>query len=374
MSAPERATASGYSSFDERAMRRALELAERGLFTTDPNPRVGCVIAQGEAVVGEGWHMRAGEPHAEVLALAAAGPRARGGTAYVTLEPCNHHGRTPPCVDALLASGIKRVVYAVRDPNPRVNGSGAARLAAAGVETVVGLLAREAAELNPGFLQRMRRQRPFVRLKTAASIDGRTALADGASRWITSEAARADVQRWRARSSAIMTGVGTLLADDPALNVRLPGAERQPLRVVLDSRWRSPATAKLFRTPGRSLVLGAAEVGAAAKDLRAAGAEIDRVPAVHDGLDLAAVLTLLAQREVNELLVEAGPKLSGALLAGQFVDEWLVYLAPKLLGVNARPLAQLASPPAIEQAQSFTLADSTLIGPDVRLRLVRQTE
>lgn len=367
MSAAVQACGAGFSAFDQQAMQRALDLAEHGLYTTDPNPRVGCVIARGHEIVGEGWHQRAGEPHAEVYALRAAGERARGATAYVTLEPCNHHGRTPPCVDALLASGIARVVYAVHDPNPRVDGSGAARLAAAGVVTEQGLLAESAAALNAGFLQRMRTGRPFVRLKTAASLDGRVALADGTSKWITSEAARADVQHWRARSSAVLTGSGTVLADDPALDVRLPNTDRQPLRVVLDSALRVPATAKLFKGRGPLLFIGS--VGAAAAPLAAAGAEIATVSAAPGGVDLAAVLDLLGQRGVNELLVESGPTLAGALLAAQLVDEWLVYLAPKLLGTAAQPLVSLSSPDTIAHARTFKLVDSVVVGPDVRLRL-----
>ena len=249
-----------YSDFDRTAMQRALELAARGLATTHPNPRVGCVIARNGRIVGEGWHARAGEAHAEVAALAAAGSEAAGATAYVTLEPCNHQGRTPPCVDALLAARIARVVYALPDPNPRVAGGGGARLEAAGVRVAAGLLAAEAAELNAGFLRRMRTGRPWVRVKLAMSLDGRTALASGASRWVSGEAARADVQHWRARSAAILTGVGTVLADDPRLDVRLadaPAAAPRPLRVVLDSTLRTPPAARLFTVPGEVLIITA---------------------------------------------------------------------------------------------------------------------
>src|SRR5690349_21203022 len=224
-----------FSAFDEAAMRRALELAERGLYSTQPNPRVGAVLARDDEIVGEGWHERAGEPHAEPIAIRAAGERARGATAYVTLEPCCHHGRTPPCADALLAAGVRRVVFAIADPNPRVNGGGARLLREAGVTVESGLLAKEASDLNAGFLLRMREKRPFIRLKSAASLDGRTALANGASQWITSEASRADVQQWRARSSAVLTSADTVLADDPRMDVRIESS-RQPLRVVLDRR------------------------------------------------------------------------------------------------------------------------------------------
>ncbi|MGH8197264.1 MAG: bifunctional diaminohydroxyphosphoribosylaminopyrimidine deaminase/5-amino-6-(5-phosphoribosylamino)uracil reductase RibD, partial [Steroidobacteraceae bacterium] len=244
---------------DARHMARALELAQRGLWSTDPNPRVGCVIADGERVVAEGWHERAGLPHAEALALAAAGAAARGATAYVTLEPCSHEGRTPPCTAALIAAGVGRVVYAMRDPNPRVNGGGIARLTAAGIEVQGGVLEREARELNPGFVSRMERGRPWVVVKLAASLDGGTALPGGESRWITGEAARQDVQQLRARSSAVLTGSGTVLRDDPRLDVRLTGATRQPLRVVLDSQLRIPPQARIVAPPGKLLILCATE-------------------------------------------------------------------------------------------------------------------
>ncbi len=359
-----------WSEFDSAAMRRALELAERALNTTDPNPRVGCVIARGTEIVGEGWHERAGEPHAEVFALRAAGDRAQGATAYVTLEPCNHHGRTPPCVDALLAARIARVVFAVRDPNPRVNGTGAARLEAAGVRVEVGLLEREASALNPGFLKRMRHGRPFVRLKTGASLDGRVALASGASRWITSEAARADVQHWRARSSAILTGAGTIAVDDPALTVRLPSAERQPLRVVLQSKLELDSARRVFAGPGQVLVIGAVDAAAQAERLRARGIDVELVPAGAVGVDLAAVLDVLARRQVNEVLVEAGPTLSGAFLSQGWVDEWLLYVAPMLLGTSARPLAAVTSPLELAQALRFENIETLKVGDDVRMRLV----
>ena len=248
-----------FSDFDRSAMQRALTLAVRGLETTDPNPRVGCVIAQRGRIIGEGWHERAGEPHAEVAALRAAGSQAAGAAVYVTLEPCSHHGRTPPCVEALIAARVARVVIATDDPNPLVDGKGAAALRAAGIAVESGLLAQEATELNAGFFKRMRSGRPLVRVKLAMSLDGRTALANGESRWITGEAARADVHHWRARSSAILTGVGTVLADDPRLDVRLPGEaggpRRQPLRVVLDTELRTPAAARLFEMPGEVLIL-----------------------------------------------------------------------------------------------------------------------
>jgi diaminohydroxyphosphoribosylaminopyrimidine deaminase / 5-amino-6-(5-phosphoribosylamino)uracil reductase len=356
-----------FSPTDERMMARALALAERGLFTTQPNPRVGCVIAHGETIVGEGWHARAGEPHAEPIALAEAGERARGATAYVTLEPCAHHGRTPPCADALVAAGVARVVAAIGDPNPRVDGGGFARLRAAGIEVATGLLAAESRSLNVGFFSRMERGRPWVRLKIAASLDGRTALANGSSKWITGEAAREDVQRWRARSSAILTGIGTVLADDPRLTVRLDAEHVPPLRVVLDSRLRTPAGAQVLDGATPTLIVHAR--GSAAVDAR-----FDRVErlAVDDagGLDLDAVLDELARREVNEILVEAGPALTGAFVRTQHADELLLYLAPILLGDDARPMAHLPALSALKDAPAMTRLEQCACGPDVRLRLL----
>jgi diaminohydroxyphosphoribosylaminopyrimidine deaminase / 5-amino-6-(5-phosphoribosylamino)uracil reductase len=355
--------------FDASHMARALELARRGLWTTDPNPRVGCVIAHGERTIAEGWHERAGEAHAEAAALAAAGARARGATAYVTLEPCSHHGRTPPCADALVAAGIARVVYAMRDPNPRVDGAGIARLAAAGIAVEGGVLEREARELNPGFLSRMTRGWPWVTVKLAASLDGGTALPGGESRWITGAAAREDVQRLRARSSAVMTGSGTVLADDPRLDVRLPGATRQPLRVVLDSKLRTPSTARILAAPGRALILCTTADAVRAEALRAAGAEVAMVASTSGGVDLGAALALLADRQVNELLVECGAGLAGALLGAGLVDELDLYLAPTLLGRGARPLADLEAPVSMAGRLEFSIVDRQDLGGDLLLRL-----
>jgi diaminohydroxyphosphoribosylaminopyrimidine deaminase/5-amino-6-(5-phosphoribosylamino)uracil reductase len=366
------------SDFDRVAMQRALELAARGLTTTQPNPRVGCVIARNGLVVGEGWHARAGERHAEVLALEAAGSQAAGATAYVTLEPCSHHGRTPPCVDALIAARVARVVYAVEDPNPQVSGRGAERLAAAGLTVEAGLLAAEAAELNAGFMKRMRTGRPWVRVKLAMSLDGRTALANGASRWISGAAAREDVQHWRARSSAVVTGIGTVLSDDPRLDVRLPdesgGERRQPLRVVLDSSLRTPPQARLFTVPGEVLIITAVpatdprwEPRCAALDAR--GARIETLPASGTQVPLPAVLERLGELEVNELQVEAGPTLAGELVRQGLADELLLYVAPKLLGPGARPLLALPELTGIDAAAAFLIADITRIGDDLRLRL-----
>lgn len=365
---------SAFNAFDRQAMARALELAALGIESADPNPRVGCVIARGVEIVGEGWHARAGEAHAEVGALAAAGARAAGATVYVTLEPCSHFGRTPPCADALIAARVARVVFAVRDPNPRVNGGGAARLAAAGIDVASGLLEAQASALNVGFLQRMRSGRPWLRLKTAASLDGRTALAGGASRWITGEAARADVHDWRARSSAIVTGVGTVLADDPRLDVRRPTPlSRAPARVVIDSRLRTPPAARLFDATGQVIVLHAAGDGAAAS-LAARGARVERIVPVsgeaQPRVDLAAAMHRLGELAMNELWVEAGPTLAGALLEAGLVDEWLHYAAPKLLGPQAQPLAMLAAPAQLDAAREFTIAEVTQLGADLRIRLL----
>ncbi len=366
-----------FSPFDEVAMRRALELAARGLFSTQPNPRVGAVLARDEEIVGEGWHERAGEPHAEPIAVRAAGDRARGATAYVTLEPCCHHGRTPPCVDVLLAAGIRRVVYAVADPNPRVNGGGAKLLKEAGVIVQSGLLAADAEALNAGFMMRMRRGRPFIRLKTGASLDGRTALANGASQWITSEEARADVQTWRAQSGAVLTSADTVLADDPRLDVRID-APRQPLRVVLDRRRRLRKTAKILAPPGEVLIFSstrARDAGANAKRRLASGEEmlgparIERVRVIRTHLDLDRVFARLAELEINEVLVESGPRFAGALFAAGLVDEWLLYIAPKLLGKDARPLVALPRISKLADAPAFELRESVQIGPDIRLRL-----
>ena len=327
-------------------MARALKLAARGIGGTDPNPRVGCVIASGERVLGEGWHAEAGGPHAEVVALAAAGNAARGATAYVTLEPCSHHGRTPPCADALLAAGLQRVVYALRDPNPDVNGGGAARLAAAGVEVQGGLFEAAARSLNAGFLSRMERGRPWVRLKLATSLDGRTALASGESRWITGEAARNGVQRLRMRASAVLTGSGTIMADDPRLDVRLPGTARQPLRVVLDSRLRTPATARVLAPPGRA-VLFTTEAGAAQPAaLIDAGATVVAVAPGAGGLDLAAVMRELALLEVNEVHVQCGARLAGPLLRAGIPRAWRIGDRTGTGGHGSRGVIAVMWPPA----------------------------
>ena len=364
-------SAAGFDAFDEQCMRRALELAARGLFTTDPNPRVGCVLAAGGRVVGEGWHERAGEAHAEVRALAAAGAAARDTTAYVSLEPCSHHGRTPPCTEALISAGVARVVYALEDPNPKVRGAGAAALHAAGLSVAGGLLAEESAALNPGYLKRMQTGMPFVRVKLGASLDGRTALASGESRWITGKRARQDAQRYRARSSAVLTGIDTVLADDPALNVRIEEEARQPLRVVLDSALRLPPTARLIEREGAPLLFTAAAALAASPAraiLEERGVRIESLPLEAPGrLSLSAALRRLAELECNEVWVEAGARLAGAFLAAGLVDELVVYLAPRLLGHEARPLAELPAPVSLAAAPALRFTECTPIGGDLRL-------
>jgi diaminohydroxyphosphoribosylaminopyrimidine deaminase/5-amino-6-(5-phosphoribosylamino)uracil reductase len=360
-------TATEFDVHDRVCMARALRLAERGRYTTAPNPRVGCVLARGGEVVGEGWHERAGGPHAEIAALAAAGAAARGATAYVSLEPCCHHGRTGPCTDALIEAGVARVVYGAEDPNPRVAGEGASRLRAAGIEVAGGLLAAQSQRLNAGFVMRMRHGRPRVTLKTASSLDGATAMASGESRWITGEAARRDVQRLRAASGAILTGIGTVLADDPRLTVRgeeFGAGPRQPLRVVLDSRLRTPAEAKVLAGAGALLVHGPA---VARPDALPGGAECVAVPAGPAGLDLGAVLALLAEREVNDVLLEAGPELCGAFLAAGLVDELVIYLAPHIMGSETRRPFVTPGWTRLAERGEVDVIDVRQFGPDLRI-------
>jgi diaminohydroxyphosphoribosylaminopyrimidine deaminase / 5-amino-6-(5-phosphoribosylamino)uracil reductase len=396
-----------FSTVDHAHMAHALRLAERGLCTTQPNPRVGCVIAQGDEVVGTGFHQRAGEPHAEVYALREAAERARDATAYVTLEPCAHQGRTPPCADALIAAGVKRVVVAAEDPFPQVDGRGIGKLRAAGISVDTGLMREAARELNIGFFSRIERGRPWVRIKLAMSLDGRTALANGESKWITGEAARADVQRWRARSSAILSGSGTVLADNPRLTVRLassslsPGSAGgegwgegealaiaqsirapltqpsppselggegfRPLRVLLDRQLRTPAGSHVLDGSTPTLLLhGAAGLCA---DNRFERVERMVVATRNDALDLRAVLALLAGRGCNEVHVEAGPTLCGALFAAGLADELLLYIAPLLLGDSARPLLHLPTLSDMARRWRLQVIDQRQLGADWRLRL-----
>ncbi len=352
---------------DSAHMARALELAARGLFTTDPNPRVGCVMVRDGQVVGEGWHVRAGEPHAEVLALRAAGPLARGATAYVTLEPCSHTGRTPPCADALIAAGAARVVCSSDDPNPRVAGAGIRRLRAAGIAVSTGVAAAAARALNVGFFSRFDRGRPWLRLKLAMSLDARTAPAGGGRVWISGEASRADVQAWRARSGAVLTGAGTVRVDDPRLDVRLAyGAwVRQPLRVLLDPMLSCATGANLFQGAG-ALVFAAPDAPRRSED----SARVERLPRAAGGLDLHIVTARLAELEVNELLVECGPRLAGAFVTAGLVDELLLYMAPTLLGADAAPLLQVSGLGPIGSLPAFDIHDVRRMGDDLRLILV----
>jgi diaminohydroxyphosphoribosylaminopyrimidine deaminase/5-amino-6-(5-phosphoribosylamino)uracil reductase len=350
---------------DRELMRRALELAAHGLYTTTPNPRVGCVIARDGRVIGEGWHERAGEAHAEVRALAdvaARGETARGATAYVTLEPCNHHGRTPPCTDALLAAGVARVIAAMPDPFLPAAG-GVARLAAAGVKVETGLLGDEARELNAGWIKRLTDGRPWVRVKVAASLDGRTALESGESQWITGEEARADGHRWRARACAILTGIGTVQQDDPQLTVRAIETTRQPLKIVVDRRGELPPKARLL-TSGQVIVFSAERPQAAWPS----HVESIVIPGPDGKVDLARMLALLAEREINEVHVEAGARLNGALLAAGLVDELLLYLAPSLLGDPARGMFELSAPLArLADRTPLSIASIERVGKDWRV-------
>ena len=375
-------------------MAQALRLAERGLYSTSPNPRVGCVLVKEGRIVGEGWHEKAGGPHAEVQALRAAmaaGEDVRGATAYVTLEPCSHHGRTPPCADGLVAAGIARVVAAMEDPNPLVAGRGLARLRGAGIETACGLLEETARELNIGFVSRMTRGRPWLRLKAAASLDGKTALSNGLSQWITGPEARQDGHRWRARACAILTGIGTVRDDNPRMSVRDVDTPRQPLRVVVDSRLEMPPSARLLdqvEEGGAVLIVGAVDIGGRSEALRARGAEVVLLPESRPGLqpdfqprsqeirpdaavktkvDLPALLVELGRRGVNELHVEAGCRLNGSLLKAGLVDELLLYLAPCLIGHEARGLFGLPEALDLEKKHRLAIRDLRQVGPDIRV-------
>lgn len=351
---------------DFRWMARALELAARGLFTTTPNPRVGCVIVRDDQVVGEGWHVRAGEPHAEVHALAMAGEAARGATAYVTLEPCSHHGRTPPCADALVKAGVKRVVAALSDPNPLVAGRGLQRLRDAGIDTLAGVQEAEARELNIGFISRMTRGRPWLRLKVAATLDGKTALENGVSQWITGDDARRDAHRWRARSCAVLTGIGTVRDDDPQLNVRAIATDRQPLRVVVDARLDTPLNARLL-DGGPVLIAAAVDNPERIAALQSRGADVVVLPNDGGKVDLNALMQELGRRGLNEVTAESGFKLNGSLLREGCVDELVLYLAPFLVGDAARGLFNLPALSTLADKRPLTLRDVRMIGQDLRI-------
>jgi diaminohydroxyphosphoribosylaminopyrimidine deaminase / 5-amino-6-(5-phosphoribosylamino)uracil reductase len=347
-----------FSAFDQAMMRRALELAEQGLYTTTPNPRVGCVVVQNEKTVGEGWHEKAGAPHAEAMALERAGAQAAGATVYVNLEPCNHQGRTPPCVEALKKAKVKRVVAAMRDPNAQAAGGGEA-LEAAGIGFEHGLLEHEARELNIGFVSRMTRGRPWVRLKVAATLDGRTALSDGSSQWITGAQARRDGHRWRARACAILTGAGTVRADDPRLTVREVDTPRQPLRVIVDSRLETPPTARILQ--GEKALVFAAMHGALPN------AEVVCLPNKNQKVELPAMLEELARRGVNELHVEAGFRLNGSLVREGCVDEYLLYFNPSFLGDAAQGMLDLPDFDSLEKRVKLKLLGLDRFGDDLRI-------
>ena len=361
---------------DAHYMARALELARKGLYSTHPNPRVGCVIVRDGQVVGEGWHVRAGEPHAEVHALRQAGELARGACAYVTLEPCSHHGRTPPCAEALVKAGVARVVAAMQDPNPQVAGQGLKRLADVGIEVASGVLEAEARALNPGFLKRMEHGLPFVRVKLAMSLDGRTAMASGESQWITGPAARSAVQRLRARSSVVLTSAQSVLADNARMTVRASelgldadstalAMARPPLRVLIDGRLRLPLTAPFFQAGPVLVVTAAAPVAQYAE----AGHDLLSLPGTDGHVDLPALLRELARRGASEVLVEAGPGLAGAFAQQGLVDEYQLFIAAKFLGSSARPL--LDWPLArMSEAQALKITDMRAVGDDWRVTAI----
>jgi len=357
-----------FSAFDYECMARALQLAMMGMESTHPNPRVGCVISRDGQIVGKGWHKKAGEAHAEIYALLEAGDRAAGGTAYVTLEPCSHTGRTPPCVDALISAKIARVVFAIGDPNPDVNGGGLQCLQQAGIEVQSGLMAQEAEELNSGFLKRMRHGLPWVRIKLAQSLDGHIALSNGSSQWISGSESRADVQHWRARSDAILTGIGTVLADDPSLNVRKNDTARQPARVIVDSHWRTPVNARLLDLPGQVLIAGL-EDQRVPDELRKSVAQCVEMPSSNGRVDLKAVLHDLAERGISEVQVEAGATLCGSLIQQGLVDELLIYQAPIILGGSAMSPFALPRLDNMGDRVHLEWVDSRYIGKDLRLRL-----
>lgn len=358
------------SNPDFKFMAQALKLAERGRFTTDPNPSVGCVLVKEQHVIAEGWTQRAGQAHAEVHALSQTA-HAQGATAYVTLEPCDHHGRTGPCTEALIKAGIARVVIAMQDPNPLVSGKGILRLLEAGIEVESGILADEAKTLNQGFFKRMRTGLPWVRSKLAMSLDGRTALANGQSKWITSQASRSDVHIYRAASSAVLTGIATVLADDPGLDARVEFDCEAPVKVILDTHLRLPRSAKLLQTPGQVWVFTATNCDSAdIQALENLGCRVFTVSQKDHGLDLAEVFAELGRQQINSVWIEAGAQLNASLLETGLIDEWLFYMAPCLLGDRARGLFQLPELTDMSQKTSLSLKECRQVGPDLRLTFI----
>jgi len=361
---------------DHYFMSHALRLAEQGLWSTDPNPRVGCVLVKDGKVVGEGWHHAAGQAHAEVNALQQAGDAAKGSTCYITLEPCCHQGRTPPCSQALIKAGVARVVVATQDPNPLVGGGGISELNKAGIEVEIGVLGQQAEKLNPGFFKRMRHQRPYVRCKMAMSLDGRTAMSSGESKWITGDKARQDVQSLRARSSAIMTGVGTVLSDNPSMNVRpdelpqdypLPDPARHPLRVIIDNHMSFPLDAKMLDLPGDILLFTASDDAAQQTILESAGVEVIALPNQHRCIDLDAVCSTLAEREINEVHLECGATLAGTMLQSNLIDELVIYMSATIMGHNARGLFYLPSLDKLADRHQLEIEDIRAVGKDWRI-------
>ncbi len=355
-----------FTANDHRFMTQALRLAEQGLYTTMPNPRVGCVIVKDGEVVGEGAHLKVGTPHAEVHALNQAGTLASGATAYVTLEPCGHHGRTPPCAEALIKAGVTKVIFAMQDPNPLVSGQGVAALQVAGIHVSTGLMQQQARDVNVGFVSRMVQKKPFVRSKIAASLDGKVALSNGVSQWITDAAARADVQRWRARSCAILTGIGTVLQDNPSLTVREVDIDRQPLSIIVDSRLRIPLNAKLLNNE-QVLIAYATDEEQKATQLIAMGVSLLCIPNDDGKVCLESLLKHLASNEVNEVMVEGGEGLNGALMALKLIDELVIYYAPKLMGSNGKGMFGLPALQAMEEVIKLDVQDLRQFGSDIRV-------
>ncbi len=358
---------------DSALMARAIALAKKGWFTTDPNPRVGCVLVKDGRIIAEGWHRRAGGPHAEIAALQQAGS-ARGASCYVTLEPCSHHGRTGPCCDALIEAGVSRVVVAMQDPNPLVSGQGIEKMRACGIEVETGVLSAEAEALNPGFIKRMRQGLPWIRSKLAMSLDGRTAMASGESQWITSPQSRADVHRFRAESSAVVTGVNTVLADDPLLNPRVDFDFEPPVRVVLDSTLKMPLTARMLHQPGSPVwIFTCSRDKNKRQALTRAGATVFSVDCNNGRVDLPQLFSLLARQQINQVWVEAGATLNGALLQSGLVDEWLFYMAPCVMGDDARGLFHLPGLEKMAQRYHLSFDQVRKIGPDLRLTLTTKS-
>lgn len=351
-------------------MAEAIKMAGKGRYTTDPNPRVGCILVKDDKVLGEGWHERAGREHAEINALKNTGD-VSGATAYVTLEPCSHHGKTPPCCDALIKAGVKRVVVAMQDPNPLVSGTGLQRLRDAGITVDCGLLEQDARALNVGFIKRMESGRPWVISKLAMSLDGRTAMASGESKWITSAESREDVHRFRAESSAILTGINTVLADAPSLNARLDATDVvQPVRVVLDSKLQMPVNAKMVTLPSRTLVLTCTKDEQKQQALIQAGFEVHCLQSHHDRIDLNEVMVFLGQQQINQVFVEAGATLNGALLKQKLVDEWLIYMAPCILGSEGRGLFDLPGMNSMADKINLQISNIRQIGTDIKIQFV----